>query len=92
MEAYGVTLENRSICSIVSSDVVVRHDVTAMGLGILLMRRIIDYARGRGIGEIYGEVLRENKTMLKLCSVFGFSKVFVPDEPEIVKVVLKLLD
>jgi len=70
--------------------IVVRHDVTAMGLGILLMRRIIDYARGRGIGEIYGEVLRENKTMLKLCSVFGFSKVFVPDEPEIVKVVLKL--
>ena len=70
--------------------IVVRHDVTAMGLGILLMRRIIDYARGRGIGEIHGDVLRENRTMLKLCSVFGFSKVFVADEPDIVKVVLKL--
>ena len=71
--------------------IVVRHDVTAMGLGVLLMRRIIDYARGRGIREIHGDVLRENKTMLKLCAVFGFSKVAVPDEPEIVKVVLNLV-
>ena len=71
--------------------IVVRHDVTAMGLGVLLMRRIIDYARGRGIREIHGDVLRENRTMLKLCNVFGFSKTAVPDEPEIVKVVLRLL-
>ncbi|HXK56700.1 MAG TPA: GNAT family N-acetyltransferase, partial [Gammaproteobacteria bacterium] len=70
--------------------IVVRHDVTAMGLGVLLMRRIIDYARGRGIREIHGDVLRENKTMLKLCGVFGFSRAFVPDEPDIVKVVLNL--
>lgn len=70
--------------------IVVRHDVTAMGLGVLLMRRIIDYVRGRGIREIHGDVLRENRTMLKLCNVFGFSKTTVPDEPEIVKVVLNL--
>ncbi|MCP3879144.1 MAG: GNAT family N-acetyltransferase, partial [Sulfitobacter sp.] len=70
--------------------VIVRHDVTGMGLGVLLMRRIIDYARSRGICEIYGEVLRGNATMLKLCGVFGFSKVFDPEEPETVRVVLKL--
>ena len=29
--------------------ILVRHDMTGMGLGILLMRRIIDYARRRGI-------------------------------------------
>ena len=69
--------------------IVVRHDVTAMGLGVLLMRRIIDYARERGIRAIHGDVLRENRTMLKLCSVFGFSRVVDPDEPEIVKVILK---
>ena len=33
--------------------IVVRHDMTGLGLGILLMRRIIDYASERGIGEIY---------------------------------------
>ena len=40
--------------------IIVRHDMTGKGLGLLLMRRIIDYARQRGIGEIFGDVLREN--------------------------------
>jgi len=70
--------------------IVVRHDMTGLGLGILLMRRIIDYASDRGIGEIYGDVLRDNKTMRKLCRVFGFSEAFVPDEPGIVRVTLNL--
>jgi len=70
--------------------VIVRHDMTGMGLGILLMRRIIDYARQRGIGEIYGDVLRENTSMLKLCKVLGFTTSGVPDEPGQVRVTLKL--
>jgi len=40
--------------------IIVRHDMTALGLGTFLMRRIVDYARARGIGEIYGDVLHEN--------------------------------
>lgn len=68
----------------------VRGDMTGMGLGILLMRRIIDYARGRGIREIRGDVLRENTTMLRLCEVLGFVRSNVPDEPGIVRVTLKL--
>ncbi len=67
-----------------------RHDMTGLGLGILLMRRIIDYASERGIGEIYGDVLRDNTTMRKLCHVFGFSETFKPDEPGIVRVTLNL--
>lgn len=70
--------------------IVVRHDMTGLGLGVLLMRRIIDYARHRGIGEIFGDVLRNNTTMRKLCKVFGFSEALVDDEPEIVRVTLKL--
>lgn len=49
------------------------------------MRRIIDYARSRGIGEIYGDVVRENKGMLKLCQALGFTQLRAPDEPSIVK-------
>ena len=70
--------------------ILVPRDMTGMGLGVLLMRRIIDYARKRGIGEIYGEVLRENAPMLKLCRFFGFTQSHVPDDPSIVKVTLKL--
>ena len=70
--------------------IVVNHDMTGMGLGILLMRRIIDYASNRGTKEIYGDVLRDNRTMLKLCRALGFTESGVLDEPTIVRVVLKL--
>jgi len=68
--------------------VIVRHDFTGMGLGFILMQRIIDYARQRGINEIYGDVLKINKTMLKLCRVLGFSQSSVPGDLSIVKVKL----
>ncbi|MCB1741497.1 MAG: bifunctional acetate--CoA ligase family protein/GNAT family N-acetyltransferase [Gammaproteobacteria bacterium] len=70
--------------------VIVRGDMTGMGLGILLMRRIIDHARKRGIGEIFGDVLRENTTMLRLCEFLGFSRSLPPDDPGVVRVTLKL--
>jgi acetyltransferase len=70
--------------------VLVRHDMAGMGLGVLLMRRIIDYARARGIGEVVGDVLRDNGTMLKLCKLFGFTTHRDPDDLGIVKVRLQL--
>ncbi len=70
--------------------ILVRGDMTGMGLGILLMRRIIDYANSRGLAEIYGDVLRENGTMLKLASVLGFTSANVEEEPNIVRVTLAL--
>jgi acetyltransferase len=72
--------------------IIVRHDMTGMGLGVLLMRRILDYARYCGIREIYGDVLQENRTLLKLCEVFGFKKTHSPDELDIVRVTLRLED
>jgi acetyltransferase len=70
--------------------VLVRHDMVGMGLGVLLMRRIIDYARARGIGEITGDVLRDNRTMLRLCEVFGFTTHRDPDNLGSVRVRLPL--
>lgn len=70
--------------------IIVRHDMTALGLGMFLMRRIIDYARGRGIREIFGDVLRENRPMLRLCGALGFTESPIPDEPSLVRVTLRL--
>ena len=70
--------------------ILVRKEMTGMGLGIVLMRRIIDYARQRGIKQIYGEVLAENTTMLKLCKVLGFTDAHVPGEPGLIRVTLDL--
>jgi acetyltransferase len=68
----------------------VRGDMTGMGLGVMLMRRIIDHARSRGIGELFGDVLRENTTMLELCRILGFSRSALPDEPAVFRVTLRL--
>ena len=70
--------------------VILRGDMTGMGLGALLMRRIIDYARGRGIGEIFGDVLCENTAMLRLCDTLDFTRSDQQDEPGVIRVTLKL--
>ena len=70
--------------------ILLRHDKTGLGLGPMLLRRIIDYARGRGIGEIYGEVLADNQAMLKLCRFFGFSIKAEREDPGVMYVSLRL--
>ena len=68
----------------------VRSDIKGIGLGYVLMQTIIDYARVRGIGEMFGIVLRENERMLKICREMGFTLRAVPDDPTVVEVVLPL--
>ena len=70
--------------------IVINREMTGMGLGILLMRRLLDHARDRGLEEVHGEVLRENRPMLKLCKILGFSQGPIVDEPGVVRVTLRL--
>jgi acetyltransferase len=53
--------------------IAVRSDWKRRGLGYLLMTRLIDIARQRGISELVGEVLRENMPMLQMCRKLGFA-------------------
>ncbi|MBV8936987.1 MAG: GNAT family N-acetyltransferase, partial [Alphaproteobacteria bacterium] len=61
--------------------IAVRSDWKGRGLGYLLMTRLIDVARQRGIGELVGEVLRENEPMLQMCRELGFSIALDPNDP-----------
>ena len=70
--------------------IAVRSDWKGRGVGYLLMTRIIDIARQRGIGELVGEVLRENEPMLKMCRELGFSIAADPNDPAIMLVKKKL--
>jgi acetyltransferase len=70
--------------------IVLRRDMTGLGLGPMMMRRIIECARQRGIREIYGEVLNENRPMLKLCRALGFSIKWMPDDPGVMMATLRL--
>ena len=67
-----------------------RSDMSGQGLGPMLMRRIIDYGRRRGLKEIFGTVLRENRPMLKVCELFKFSHHTSPHDPGVVEVRLAL--
>jgi acetyltransferase len=70
--------------------ILLNGEKTGLGLGPMMMRRIIDYARTRGITRLYGEVLNENRSMLSLCKAFGFKRRGIPDEPGVVEVSLQL--
>lgn len=70
--------------------VMVRSDMKGQGLGYQLMNRILDYARSRGIKEVYGEVLRENTSMLGMCRALGFIRKENLDEPGVVEVRIEL--
>ena len=52
--------------------VLVRTDLKGKGLGWCLMQHLIAYARAEGLGELHGQVLAANTTMLKMCSELGF--------------------
>jgi acetyltransferase len=70
--------------------ILVDHKMTGLGLGPMLMRRIISYARHRGTREIFGEVLRENESMLRINSALGFTIKRLPEDPDIMLVSLQL--
>ena len=55
--------------------ILVRTRLKGHGLGWLLMRRVIDYAKERGLRRVYGDVLVENTTMLQMCAELGFRVV-----------------
>jgi RimJ/RimL family protein N-acetyltransferase len=52
--------------------VLLRSDLKGRGLGWALMQLIIEYAKSKGLSRIYGEILRENSVMLKMCRELGF--------------------
>ncbi|HNO09277.1 MAG TPA: GNAT family N-acetyltransferase, partial [Methanoregulaceae archaeon] len=63
----------------------VDRNMTGLGLGPMLMRYIIDYARSHGIRELYGEVLRENESMLRLNRALNFKVHATPDDPGVLQ-------
>lgn len=52
--------------------ILVRSRLKGHGLGWLLMRRVIDYAREKGLRRVYGDVLAENSAMLQMAGELGF--------------------
>ncbi|MEQ8268896.1 MAG: bifunctional acetate--CoA ligase family protein/GNAT family N-acetyltransferase [Parvibaculum sp.] len=71
--------------------ILVRSDLHGHGLGYSLMQKLIAYARQRGIGEIFGHVLRENRAMLNMCDDLGFSRHAIDGDPTVIETRLMLV-
>lgn len=70
--------------------ILVRSDIKGTGLGIALMRMMIDWAGTEGIACVEGSVLAENRAMRSVCRHLGFEERPAPDEPGLVKVKLRV--
>jgi len=70
--------------------VLVEQDWSRLGLGALLMQRLVDDSRRRKLAELWGYVLQENRPMLQLCRELGFTQRVIPDEPGTALITLKL--
>ncbi|MGI4845651.1 MAG: GNAT family N-acetyltransferase [Janthinobacterium lividum] len=53
--------------------VTVRSDLKGMGLGKIMMQKLIDYCRSRGTREIVGEALPQNSRITGLAKRMGFT-------------------
>lgn len=71
--------------------VLVRSDLKGKGLGGLLMRQLLDYAKANGLKRIVGSVLAENTTMLAMCRQLGFSISADPEDLTVRHVELDLV-
>ena len=70
--------------------IAVRTDMKGRGLGYLLMTRLLEVAKARGLSEIFGEVLHENTAMLRMARELGFTATPHPEEADVVHVMKRL--
>jgi acetyltransferase len=70
--------------------VIVQADMKGKGVASHLMRRLIDWARGRGVHAIVGLVLADNAPMLAFVRHLGFSLHRMREEPDVVEARLSL--
>ena len=70
--------------------ILLRSDLKGRGLGWLLMQLMIEYATADGLRVVEGQVLRDNTTMLSMCSELGFKVGPDPEDPGICHVVLDI--
>ena len=71
--------------------IILLRDAVGMGLGSLLLRRLIHYAREQGFRELFGEILRENEPMLMLCRAMGFTTALCPEDHGVIIATLQLV-
>ena len=68
--------------------ILVRSRLKDHGVGWLLMKRMIEFSKHKGLNTVQGQVLSENTTMLGMCAELGFHIADDPDDPGVKTVTL----
>ncbi len=72
--------------------IIVRTRLKGHGLGWLMMKHMIAYAKDKGLKTVRGQVLAENSTMLQMCAELGFHAADDPEERGVKMVTLPLAE
>ena len=70
---------------------IVQADMKGRGLATGLMKRVIQWARTKGLSEVTGQILADNTAMLAFIRHMGFSVRRMPDDPEVMELRLELV-
>jgi acetyltransferase len=70
--------------------IIVQPDIKGKGVGTHLMHRLIEWARGQGIREIFGLVLADNRPMLAFVRGLGFTLRHPPGGGDVLEARLRL--
>lgn len=68
----------------------VSHFVVGLGLGRLLLQRLIDWCGRHGIKILWGDVMDDNTAMLELATRLGFHRETIRGSPGLVRISLKV--
>lgn len=77
-------------CDSAEFAILVSHFVSGQGLGLALMRRLVEWAEAHGIRRIWGDVMDENTGMIALAQAMGFQREMSPESPNLLRVTLDL--
>ena len=69
---------------------VVQHDIAGQGIGHMLLKRAFESAREMGAVEVWGDIQRDNTSMLRLCESLGCTRAQVSHDPGVVRARLNL--
>lgn len=65
--------------------------IAGQGVGVALMARLVEWARARGLREIWGDVLEDNAPMLELADALGFRREPSPESATLRRVTLPIV-
>jgi GNAT superfamily N-acetyltransferase len=70
--------------------ILVSHFVLGLGLGRLLMQRLIEWSEQNGVRELWGDVMEDNTAMLELANKLGFHRESLAGSQGLIRISLQL--